>query len=94
MEDTDVSTSSQIGTLFKACDLDGSGFIDEQELASICPDLTPHEIRNVFKELDADGDGQISISEFSNGFKGISETLITKTRFVSSINPNFEKSCD
>ena len=78
----DSNTSAQIGTLFKACDLDGSGFIDEQELASICPDLTPEEIKDVFQELDADGDGQISISEFSDGFKGISETLLTKTRSV------------
>ena len=79
MEESDGSTS-QIGTLFKACDLDGSGFIDEQELASICPDLTPEEISDVFKELDVDGDAQISIAEFSDGFKGISQTLLNKTR--------------
>ena len=80
MEECDANTS-QIGTLFKACDLDGSGFIDEQELASICPDLSPEEISDVFKELDVDGDGQISIAEFSDGFKGISATLLSKTRY-------------
>lgn len=79
MEVTDAN-NSQIGTLFKACDLDGSGFIDQQELASICPDLTADEIANVFKELDQDGDGQISISEFSEGFKGISEALLERTK--------------
>ncbi len=79
MEDADAS-ASQIGTLFRACDLDGSGYIDEHELASICPDLTAEEVRDVFKELDADGDGQISIAEFSDGFKGISESVIHRTR--------------
>lgn len=71
--------SSPIGQLFKACDLDGSGFIDRTELAAICTELDGEELGDVFKELDSDGDGRITIKEFAEGFKNISESLIRKT---------------
>ena len=71
---------SNIDDLFQACDLDGSGSIDKEELASICPDLTPDEVDNIFSELDKDGDGSISITEFSTGFKGLSSTLMGLSR--------------
>ena len=72
--------TSRIDQLFEACDLDGSGFIDEEELKNICADLTTEEVSEVFQELDKDGDGKISISEFSDGFKGISDTLLAISR--------------
>lgn len=65
-----------IGRLFQACDLDGSGYIDEDELARICGELSPEEIKEVFAELDKDGDGRISSSEFSEGFRGIQDNLL------------------
>ena len=71
---------SSIGDLFQACDLDGSGSIDRDELAAICPDLTPDEIDSIFAELDKDGDGTISISEFSKGFQGLSSSLMGLSR--------------
>ena len=70
----------EILQLFNACDLDGSGYISEDELASICNELSPGEIRDVFRELDKDGDGKISIQEFAEGFADISETLLNVTR--------------
>lgn len=70
----------KIKELFSACDLDGSGFIEEQELASICSELSCDEVKKIFKHLDIDGDGKISLTEFSRGFEDISETLASITR--------------
>ena len=66
--------------LFNACDLDNSGFIEEDELYTICSELSPAEIKDVFRELDKDGDGKISVGDFAEGFQDISETLLTVTR--------------
>ena len=69
-----------LGALFRACDLDGSGYIDEQELANVCQDLTSEELRRVFCALDRDGDGRISVEEFTKGFRGIAGALEMKSR--------------
>ncbi|XP_071181991.1 ras and EF-hand domain-containing protein homolog isoform X1 [Mytilus edulis] len=57
--------------LFSIIDLDGSGFIDESELAQICGDLPLDELKEIFQELDKDGDGKISHDEFKVGFKDV-----------------------
>lgn len=54
--------------LFGAVDLDGSGYIDREELAAVC-DLDAHDLAEVFDKLDADKDGRISIEEFSENFR-------------------------
>ncbi|XP_074660669.1 ras and EF-hand domain-containing protein homolog isoform X3 [Tubulanus polymorphus] len=69
-----------IAQLFSACDLDSSGFIDQAELASICTELSSDELTDVFSELDQDGDGRISVNEFAEGFKSISQTLLNISR--------------
>lgn len=56
------------GDLFGAVDLDGSGYIDRNELAAVC-DLEAEDLAEVFDKLDADRDGRISIEEFSENFK-------------------------
>ncbi|KAL8619011.1 hypothetical protein ACOMHN_018393 [Nucella lapillus] len=66
--------------LFKACDLDGSGFIDEQELANVCKDLSKEDLWDIFSELDKDGDGRISVEEFAKGFREIAEAMEVKNR--------------
>ena len=71
---------NQLDQLFQVCDLDGSGFLDKEELANICPDLSTDEIDHVFSQLDVDGDGSISIAEFSDGFKGITDSLLALSR--------------
>ena len=75
-----MEPAQSVGSLFRACDLDGSGYIDETELASICPELSPAEVKDVFAQLDRDGDGKIGVDEFSRGFKEISETVKEKER--------------
>ena len=51
------------------------------QLARICPNLSPEEVSEVFAELDSDGNGQIDITEFSEGFKGITETVLNRSRY-------------
>jgi len=58
-----------ISQLFAACDLNGSGFIEPEELRAICDELTSEELADVFKQLDSDQDGQISVEEFAHGFQ-------------------------
>jgi len=74
------SNDSHLGDLFKACDLDGSGFIDQHELANACKDLSKEELREIFSVLDKDGDGRISAEEFAKGFKEIAEAMEVKNR--------------
>jgi len=69
-----------MGKLFEACDLDGSGYIDKDELSMICTELTPTELSEVFASLDSDKDGKISVSEFAVGFRAIRETLMDHTK--------------
>jgi len=58
-----------INRLFAACDLNGSGFIEQEELSAICNELTSDELADVFKQLDNDQDGKISLEEFADGFQ-------------------------
>jgi len=58
-----------INQLFAACDLNGSGFIEQEELSAICNELTSDELADVFKQLDNDQDGKISLEEFADGFQ-------------------------
>ena len=60
--------------LFGAVDLDGSGYIDREELAAVC-DLDARDLAEVFDKLDADKDGRISIEEFSENFRKFSSVV-------------------
>jgi len=90
MDNSDRSGS--VSSLFVACDLDGSGYIDEAELSKICPELTSSEIKNVFQALDKDGDGKIGKEEFSRGFKEINETLKEQRRSRAQSSNSIDES--
>lgn len=66
---TSSDKEKELGQLFHACDLDGSGYIDQEELAYICNELSIDDLSDVFKQLDKDGDGRISIEEFAKGYR-------------------------
>lgn len=76
--------NDQAEQLFSIIDLDGSGYIDQSELAHICGDLPPDELNEIFQELDKDGDGRISHDEFKVGFKDVYKNV--KRRRLSSKN--------
>lgn len=62
------------GDLFGTCDLDGSGYIDKEELGAVC-DLDPTLLGEVFDRLDTDRDGRISVEEFSENFKNFKSVV-------------------
>ena len=64
-DDFDITSARD---LFGTVDLDGSGYIDRDELAAVC-DLDSEDLGEVFSQLDADRDGRISIEEFSETSK-------------------------
>ncbi|XP_062573203.1 ras and EF-hand domain-containing protein homolog isoform X2 [Saccostrea cucullata] len=70
--------------LFQICDLDGSGYVDEAELAQICKELPAEDLHEIFLELDKDQDGHISVEEFRRGFKEIYNNV--KKRRLSNKN--------
>ena len=72
--------ASEIEALFDACDLNLSGYIEKEELATLCSDLqlTEAEFDEIFSELDRDKDGRISKNDFKEGFKSISNLLMKK----------------
>lgn len=74
------SVDTNLRQLFKACDLDGSGYLDKSELARVCTDLSSDELAEVFRELDKDADGKISVEEFARGFRDISSSLLSISR--------------
>ncbi|XP_064599676.1 ras and EF-hand domain-containing protein homolog [Liolophura sinensis] len=74
------SVDTNLRQLFKACDLDGSGYLDKSELAKVCTDLSSDELTEVFRELDKDADGKISVEEFARGFRDISSSLLSISR--------------
>ncbi|RWS08074.1 ras and EF-hand domain-containing protein-like protein, partial [Dinothrombium tinctorium] len=56
--------------LFNACDVDGSGYIGQDEVRQICEkfNISAADADTVFEDLDRDGDGQISFEDFCAGF--------------------------
>ncbi|XP_078666235.1 ras and EF-hand domain-containing protein homolog isoform X10 [Branchiostoma floridae x Branchiostoma belcheri] len=77
---TDDAGGWSLDQLFQACDLDGSGYLEQGEFEAICSELGPEELETVFRELDTDGDGRISAEEFSGGFERVREALMNLSR--------------
>ncbi|XP_077936061.1 parvalbumin-7 [Gasterosteus aculeatus] len=64
-------TAEDVKKVFKVLDVDGSGFIEEEELKFLLKsfsqegrDLTDSETSAFLKAADKDGDGRIGIDEF------------------------------
>lgn len=72
--------SCRARSLFFTLDKDGSGFIEPFELAECCSELSQIELDDLFEKLDNDGDGRISIRDFREGFRKISQTLMRHNR--------------
>ena len=64
-----AESDNKLGDVFRALDLDGSGYIDKDELGAICDYLSVDELAKIFKQLDKDGDGRISIDDFTKEYQ-------------------------
>ncbi|XP_009472347.1 PREDICTED: EF-hand calcium-binding domain-containing protein 4B [Nipponia nippon] len=55
---------------FQICDLEGKGFITQQDMQRLHPELplSLEELEKVFVTLDADGNGSLTPKEFTTGF--------------------------
>ncbi|XP_071956589.1 ras and EF-hand domain-containing protein-like isoform X3 [Antedon mediterranea] len=75
----------KLNHLFTACDLNGSGFIELEDLQELCGDLaiTHQELNEVFTELDKNNDGKISLIEFRDGFQRV-ESLFSRKRTTNN----------
>ncbi|CAJ0609788.1 unnamed protein product [Cylicocyclus nassatus] len=59
---------SEVERLFNLCDPEGKGYLTEQDLHHICPQLDQKDIEFIFAQLDTDGSGRIDKEEFCHGF--------------------------
>lgn len=68
MGDSGEEAEQNLRDVFNVFDADGSGFIDHNEMRTICAklaqDLTDEEINQLIEVADKDGDGEISFEEF------------------------------
>ncbi|KAK7574449.1 hypothetical protein V9T40_011640 [Parthenolecanium corni] len=64
-ETNSICDEERTRKLFQACDADGDGYIDSQDLALICRELNLDScIEGLMHELGADEDGKISFDKF------------------------------
>nr|XP_006812326.1 PREDICTED: ras and EF-hand domain-containing protein homolog isoform X2 [Saccoglossus kowalevskii] len=84
-----------IVNLFEACDLNGSGYIEEEDFHSVCGDLSLQdgELDQVFRELDCDHDGKISLSDFTQGFQSVQSLFLRKRFSFSGSSPLLPGQC-
>ncbi|KAJ1358484.1 hypothetical protein KIN20_016917 [Parelaphostrongylus tenuis] len=61
--------ANEVERLFNLCDSEGKGYLTEQDLQHVCPQLDQKDIEFIFAQLDTDGSGKIEKEEFCNGFK-------------------------
>ncbi|KAE9415520.1 hypothetical protein Angca_009299 [Angiostrongylus cantonensis] len=61
--------ANEVERLFNLCDAEGKGYLTEQDLQHVCPQLDQKDIEFIFAQLDTDGSGKIEKEEFCNGFK-------------------------
>ncbi|XP_017889893.1 colorectal mutant cancer protein isoform X2 [Ceratina calcarata] len=60
-----ICDEERIRKLFQACDGDGDGFIDSQDLLTVCKELNlENSVEELMRELGADEHGRISYQEF------------------------------
>jgi hypothetical protein len=64
-----MADTVDINKIFQIVDSDGSGYLNKEKLHDICPHLSSSEIDVIFNDLDTDQDNQISLTEFTHGFK-------------------------
>ncbi|XP_027709754.1 ninein-like protein isoform X5 [Vombatus ursinus] len=65
-------TENQVRGIWEELGVGSSGYLDEEELATVCKniglqELEKEELEDLFNKLDQDGDGRVSFKEFQLG---------------------------
>ncbi|XP_072490755.1 ninein-like protein isoform X7 [Notamacropus eugenii] len=65
-------TENQVRGIWEGLGVGSSGYLDEEELATVCKniglqELEKEELEDLFNKLDQDGDGRVSFKEFQLG---------------------------
>ncbi|XP_074143800.1 ninein-like protein isoform X1 [Sminthopsis crassicaudata] len=65
-------TENQVRGIWEELGVGSSGYLDEEELATVCKniglqELEKEELEDLFNKLDRDGDGRVSFKEFQLG---------------------------
>ncbi|XP_015271138.1 PREDICTED: ninein-like protein, partial [Gekko japonicus] len=65
-------TENQVRDIWEDLGIGNSGYLDKQELATVCKniglkELEKEELEELFNKLDSDGDGRVSFKEFHLG---------------------------
>uniref|UniRef100_G3WY30 Ninein-like protein n=1 Tax=Sarcophilus harrisii TaxID=9305 RepID=G3WY30_SARHA len=65
-------TENQVWGIWEELGVGSSGYLDEEELATVCKniglqELEKEELEDLFNKLDRDGDGRVSFKEFQLG---------------------------
>ncbi|XP_007476656.2 ninein-like protein isoform X1 [Monodelphis domestica] len=65
-------TENQVRGIWEELGVGSSGYLDEEELATVCKsiglqELEKEELEDLFNKLDQDGDGKVSFKEFQLG---------------------------
>ena len=78
-------TAEEYEAAFARIDVDGSGFITMDEIATLLNDVfgtapSDYQIQNFLGYFDANRDGKISLTEFQAGLEVISDKMLAQTK--------------
>eukprot|EP01135_Chromosphaera_perkinsii_P003658 Nk52_evm37s250 gene=Nk52_evmTU37s250 len=78
MEEISPHTTDQLMKAFRAIDLDGNGYLTEDELMKVLTKngeaMSPAEVKSIMKEADRNGDGVLDYEEFCSMMVSTAET--------------------
>ena len=75
---------NDVAELFRLCDSDNSGYIENAELSTILPQVDNIKLERLIQELDCDGDGKISLPELEKGLRKLTSADLIQHPDINS----------